>query len=84
MKKNILFLLSFLTINFTFSQAYSRVKINTTNEGLKTLSDLGVTIDHGIRKDNTFFISDFSAHEIALMQANNFSIEVLIQDVQAY
>jgi PKD repeat protein len=84
MKKIILFLVSFLTINLAYSQGYSRVKINTSNEGLKALSDLGVTVDHGIRKDNTFFISDFSAHEIALMQANNFSIEVLIPDVQAY
>ena len=62
MKKIILFLVSFLTINLAYSQGYSRVKINTSNEGLKALSDLGVTIDHGIRKDNTFFISDFSAH----------------------
>lgn len=84
MNKFLLLFISFLALNSVFSQAYSRVKINTSDEGLKSLSELGVTVDHGVRKDNVFFISDFSAEEIAIMHANNYSIEILIPDVQAY
>jgi murein tripeptide amidase MpaA len=84
MQKILFLFVLIISINSALSQAYSRVKINTTNEGLKTLSELGVTIDHGIRKDNTFFISDFSATEISIMELNHFNYEVLIADVQKY
>lgn len=63
---------------------YSRVKINTDHEGLERLAELGVTIDHGTHKENTFFISDFADFEIEIMQNNDFEIEILIEDVQAY
>jgi PKD repeat protein len=70
-----------------FSQelgAYSRVKINTDEQGLQFLSNQGVTIDHGIHKEGLYFISDFSHAEIEIMQANNFNIEILIPDVVSY
>jgi PKD repeat protein len=69
---------------FSFSQQYSRVKIYSDAEGLSRLSQLGVTVDHGTYKQNTFFISDFSDREISIMQENGFSFEVLIDDVQKY
>jgi PKD repeat protein len=70
-----------------FSQqlgTYSRVKINTDEQGLQFLSNQGVTIDHGVHKEGLYFISDFSHAEIEIMQANNFNIEILIPDVVSY
>ncbi|NCU77001.1 MAG: PKD domain-containing protein [Synechococcaceae bacterium WB7_1C_051] len=87
--KNLLFVLalSWSFGNAFFSQnspSYSRVKINTDEAGLRQLSDLGVTIDHGIRKEGVHFISDFSHAEIEIMQAQHFNIEILIPDVVSY
>ena len=65
-------------------QKYSKVKILTDSEGLAQLASLGVAVDHGISKKNTFFISDFSDYEIAIMEANGFEYEILIDDVKAY
>jgi PKD repeat protein len=63
---------------------YSRVKINSDEQGLQFLSSQGVTIDHGVHKEGLYFISDFSHAEIEIMQANNFNIEILIPDVVSY
>jgi hypothetical protein len=65
-------------------QKYSKVKILTDSHGLEQLASLGVAVDHGISKKNTFFISDFSEHEIEIMQANGFNYEIIIDDVKAY
>jgi carboxypeptidase T len=79
----IVFFFSFVWM-YSFAQNYSRVKIITNNEGLSMLSQHGVTIDHGIHKEGQFFISDFSASEVATMQALNVNIEILIPDVVSY
>ena len=63
---------------------YSKVKILTDSEGLGQLASLGVAVDHGVSKKNTFFISDFSDYEIQIMQDNGFEYEILIDDVKAY
>ena len=63
---------------------YSRVKINSDEQGLQFLSSQGVTIDHGVHKEGLYFISDFSHAEIEIMQANSFNIEILIPDVVSY
>lgn len=65
-------------------QRYSKVKIFTDSEGLERLAGFGVAVDHGISKKNTFFISDFSEADIAIMEANGFQYEILIDDVKAY
>ena len=67
-----------------YSQNYSRVKVYADAHGLAYLSSLGVTVDHGTYKQNTFFISDFSTDEIAVMASNGFEYEILIPDVQQY
>ncbi len=77
----------FVLFSNGFSQqlgTYSRVKINSDDQGLQFLSSQGVTIDHGVHKEGLYFISDFSHSEIEIMQANNFNIEILIPDVVAY
>lgn len=63
---------------------YSKVKINTDHEGMERLAELGVTVDHGVHKEDVFFISDFADFEIAIMQENNYNFEILIDDVKAY
>ncbi|MFK7786545.1 MAG: M14 family zinc carboxypeptidase, partial [Crocinitomicaceae bacterium] len=65
-------------------QKYSKVKILTDSQGLAQLASLGVAVDHGISKKNTFFISDFSEYEIGIMDANGFQYEIIEDDVKAY
>jgi PKD repeat protein len=79
----ILFVFVLIT-TFAFTQDYSRVKVFANAEGLAQLSNLGVAVDHGTYKQNTFFISDFSSREIQIMQENGFEFEILIPDVQQY
>lgn len=56
----------------------------TDREGLTELVALGVAIDHGVTKKNTFFISIFSEAEISIMEENEFQYEILIDDMKAY
>ena len=82
--KRLILLLSLLVSTISIAQDYSRVKIFGTAEELYQLSQLGVTIDHGIKKEGVFFISDFSKEEIQIMQDYEFDYEILIPDVQAF
>jgi PKD repeat protein len=82
--KRFTLLLSLLVSTISIAQDYSRVKVFGTAEDLFQLSQLGVTIDHGIKKDGVFFISDFSKEEIQIMQDYEFEYEILIPDVQAF
>ena len=81
-----LLLLSVLLFNLNlFAQEnYSRAKIWTTNQELSTLSELGIPVDHGTFKNNTFIISDFSETEIAIARENGFEVDILIDDVKSY
>ncbi len=74
----------FVCLSHFAQQNYSRVKIYTDSKGLQQLSELGVTIDHGVSKKDIFFISDFSESEITRMKDNGFQYEILIQDVKQY
>jgi len=79
-------LLVFSAINAQqlLAQDYSRLKVFANEQELLKLSNLGVTIDHGIRKEGVFFISDFSKEERLIMDTHEFNYDVLIEDVQAY
>lgn len=81
-----LLLLSAILFNTTlFAQEnYSRAKIWTSNQELSILSDLGIPVDHGTFKNNTFIISDFSDSEIELARGNGFEVDILIADVKSY
>jgi carboxypeptidase T len=83
--RTLLFSIFILVISFiSFSQNYSRVKVFGTHEELSKLGNLGVAMDHGIRKEGLFFISDFSKDEIAIMQTYGYDYEILISDVEKY
>ncbi|MDX2360983.1 MAG: M14 family zinc carboxypeptidase [Crocinitomicaceae bacterium] len=73
-----------MSMSVVFSQQYSKVKIYTDSDGLQTLAELGVPVDHGIRKQNTFLISDFSEQEIEIIASNGFMFEILVDDVKQY
>lgn len=85
MKKiaTIIAIIAFACTSFAQEQ-YSRVKIFTDSEGLSQLATLGVSVDHGVTKKNTFFISAFSATEIETMKNNGFQYEILIEDLKAF
>jgi len=82
--KNLFTLLALLCATFSYAQQYSKVKIYTDNSGLQRLAELGVPVDHGIHKKNTFFISDFSTQEIESIASSGFMFEILIEDVKEY
>jgi carboxypeptidase T len=77
------FLLLFL-FHDAIAQDYSRAKIYTTQDGLKTLSDLGIAVDHGSHKPGHFFVSDFSKEELTRIENSGFEFEILIADVQKF
>lgn len=67
-----------------FAQEYSRAKILTNSAGLQQLAELGIGVDHGTIKQDTWFVSDFSAREIQQIRNAGFEVEILIVDVQQY
>lgn len=84
MKLTLLSLIIFCLSWSANAQDYSRLKVFVTNDQLIKLGNLGVTVDHGIRKEGSFFISDFSSAERAIMDQYEFDYDVLIEDVEQY
>lgn len=83
--KTILSLVLILTITpFVSAQKYSRVKVNANNQELRQIANLGVAVDHGIRKKNTFIITDLSEEEINILDAYGYSYEIEIDDVKTF
>lgn len=82
--RKVILLFFILSGTFSFAQQYSKVKIFTDGAGLQRLAELGLPIDHGNYKLNTFFISDFSEYDIQTMKENGYEYEILIKDVQKF
>jgi carboxypeptidase T len=76
--------LALFFLQFAFSQDYSRAKIYTDQDGLKTLSDIGIALDHGSHKLGYFFVSDFSKDELERIANNGFKVDILIRDIQRF
>lgn len=82
--KALLFLTAaLLTLNLS-AQNYSRVKIYTDQEGITNLLNKGVAVDHGIRKEGIFIISELSQKDIQQLSALNYQYEILIDDVSTF
>ncbi len=81
-----LILLAFSTVIFGQQVKHSRAKIylDSKEKTLQNLARLGLAVDHGERKKNTYFISDFSEQEINKAKENGYQVEILIDDVAAY
>lgn len=85
MKISLLLLITCFTILQAFAQErYSKVKIFCDNEQLAQLSNLGIDVDHGERKWNTFLITDLSESELAQVAQAGVNYEVLAVDVKKY
>jgi len=82
--KQILLYFSLIIGTTAFSQNYSKVKIYTDAAGLAELSQMGLAVDHGDWKQNSFFIGDFSEADLVILENSNFEYEVVIEDVKAY
>jgi hypothetical protein len=76
-------LILFVSLNAQ-AQKYSKVKIYGTNAEIAQLAQHGFAVDHGTRKWNTFFVSDFADYEILKLEQLGYSYEVLIDDVKDY
>jgi carboxypeptidase T len=66
-------------------ELYSRAKIYLDeSHTINDLSALGLAVDHGEQKKNTYFISDFSASELERARKAGFKADILIQDVSKH
>jgi len=63
---------------------YSKVKIYADQQGLIRLAKAGIPVDHGERKAGVYYVSDFSANELAIIQALGFKTEMLVKDASFY
>lgn len=85
MKKITLILLALcLSLVSTSQSKYSKLRIWGGNEVLRSIAEAGVTVEHGIHKRDTWYVSDFSDQEIAILDKMGINYDVLIDDVQAY
>ena len=86
--RRLLFVSAALIISTSFISAqvqkYSRVKIYTDDKGLNQLLEAGVGIDHGEYKKGQYFISDFSANDISILQSLGTTYEIVIDDVSKF
>ncbi|MES2555682.1 MAG: M14 family zinc carboxypeptidase [Bacteroidota bacterium] len=82
--KKLLLIASLSLSMLSQAQEYSRAKVLTDSRGLQTLAELGIAVDHGTVKRETFFISDFSTDEIQLIRNAGYEVEILIPDVKQY
>ncbi len=81
-----LVLLLFSFVSYSQQEKHSRAKIylDSNEKTLKHLSQLGLAVDHGENKKNTYFISDFSEHEITIAKENGYVVEIIIDDVSKF
>ena len=81
-----LFLMLCSVVAYSQKVKYSRAKIylDEKEKTIIQLAKLGLAVDHGEGKKNTYFISDFSEHEISIAKENGFKVEILIEDVAAF
>jgi len=67
------------------SEKYQRAKIYYNSpEDIVNLGHLDIPVDHGIHKRNHFITSDFSVSELRRAREAGYTVEVLIEDSQAY
>lgn len=79
--------LSFLCLTATAqkSEKYARARISLDpKHTISGLARLGLPVDHGEHKRNTFFTSDFSATELQLARNAGYKVDVVINDVQKH
>lgn len=66
------------------TEQYAKAKIYTDDAGLAQLHQLGIAVDHGEYKKNTYFISDFSFSELTQIQQAGFHYDIIAADAAQY
>ncbi len=88
MKKYTVFLIILMCYAFAKAQhtsTHKRAKIHLDEaHSLQQLSQMGVPVDHGIRKKGMFIISDFSTEEINMCIANGYEVTILHEDIKSF
>ena len=88
MKFTSLIIAALLFISSAYAQKkeqYSRAKIYLDNtHTISQLAGLGLAVDHGEHKKNTFFVSDFSATELKQAKDAGFKVDIIIADVSKH
>ncbi|MEX1001023.1 MAG: M14 family zinc carboxypeptidase [Crocinitomicaceae bacterium] len=86
MKINRLFTVLLLCLShFLLAQEkYSRVKIYGNDSQLRQLGALGLPVDHGEYKKDTYFMTDLSASDIEIARNKGYICEIIIDDVQKH
>ncbi len=75
----------FQCANAQKKEQFSRAKIYLDNSHtINGLSSMGLAVDHGEHKKNTFFVSDFSAAEIQQARDAGYKVEIEIADVSKH
>jgi len=73
-----------LTHSSTAQLNYSKVRVFVPNDRLEELSDLGIEMDHGTRKQGVWLDTDLSDIQIQSLEDHQFNYTILIEDVQDY
>ncbi len=81
---SLLCILCILSFSVFGQSDYSKVRIFVPDYRLTELSDLGIPIDHGIRKKDTWLDTDLSQSQIQSLIAHQFDYEILIEDVTSF
>lgn len=79
-----LLLLFLFPLSLVAQSRFSKARIDLHEQSAEKLARLGVDLSHGTFAIGRFYINDFSAQELARIEAAGFTVEVLIEDVQAY
>ncbi|PQJ11591.1 hypothetical protein CJD36_007285 [Flavipsychrobacter stenotrophus] len=89
MKALRLLLVFIFSVSIAFAQKqekYSRAKVylNAKDHTIRDLASLGVAVDHGEYKKNTFFVTDYSASELKAIRKAGFKVQIIIKDVSKH
>ncbi len=85
-----IFVLIFIVTNTCYSNAQNSTYVRATiflDENplsISKLASLGLCVDHGIRRDNYSYTSDFSKTELALIDQSGLKYSIDIEDVMSY
>ena len=81
----ILFLSALIfSVNIIAQNHFSKVRIYVADSQLEQLSQLGIAVDHGSRKQNVWLDTDLSQGQIQALEAYAFDYDILIEDVQTF
>lgn len=82
--KKAIFLIAILFTATTLKaqEKFSRIKIYTDAEGLKTIASLGIETEHGLVRPHVWIISELSQTEIQKIKTAGFQYEIITEDVQ--